>query len=351
MITKNIKLIISLLTIVALLVLIVISWGDITEGLEQILGARLSVLALIIPLKIFNFFAIGMIYFTYLKSYGYKRITKKSMLKVALELNFVNSVFPSGGVAGFTYLGYRMKAFGVPVARTTLAQTLRFVLTFVSFLLLLFFGLFLLSFGDRSSGLTLFIGLSVAFMTLFGTLVLTFIISDVKRIKAFAAFLPKLINYITRPFRSKRSLINIEKIEKLFTDFHDDFDAIKRDRSKLRKPFLWALAVNLSEVATIYLVYVALGDLVNPGSVILAYSIASFAGLISILPGGIGVYEALMTTTLAASGVPRALALSATLIYRILTMILFIPAGFWLYQLALRRGEAEELEKDAIANP
>jgi uncharacterized protein (TIRG00374 family) len=110
---------------------------------------------------------------------------------------------------------------------------------------------------------------------------------------------------------------------------------------------MWALLVNISEVLTIYLAYLALGQVVNPGAVILAYSVASFAGLVSVLPGGIGVYETLMTTTLAASGVPKALALSATLIYRIFTMIIFVPAGFILYQMALKKGETEELHKDA----
>lgn len=350
MLSKKVKIIINVVTIVALIILLVVSWPDIQEGFKEIGGAKWSILALIVPIKLFGFYSIGMLYFSYLKSYGYKKINKWAMFKVALELNFVNSVFPSGGVAGFTYLGYRMQHYGVPAARTTLAQTLRFVLTFISFLLLLFFGLFMLSFGDSSSGVTLFIGLSIAFLTLFGTLLLVYIISDQKRIKNFAAFLPKLINAILKPFNKKRPTLDIPKIEKLFGEMHDDYDALKRDRKKLRKPLVWALLINVSEVLAMYVVYLALSQLVNPGAVILAYSVASFAGLISILPGGIGVYEALMTTTLAASGVPKALALSATLIYRILTMVLFVPAGFVLYQLALKKGEAEEVRTDGTVS-
>lgn len=267
---------------------------------------------------------------------------------MALELNFVNHVFPSGGVAGFTYLGYRMKHYGIPVARTTLAQSLRFALTFISFLILLFFGLFMLSFGDSSSGVTLFIGLSIAFLTLFGTMLGVFIISDETRIKAFTAFLPKLINAVIKPFKKKRNnTIDVDKVEHLFGELHTDYKELMKDRKKLKYPFMWALLVNISEVLTIYLAYLALGQVVNPGAVILAYSVASFAGLVSVLPGGIGVYETLMTTTLAASGVPKALALSATLIYRIFTMIIFVPAGFILYQMALKKGETEELHKDA----
>jgi uncharacterized protein (TIRG00374 family) len=326
--------------------LLIISWPDIQEGFREIGGAKWSILALIIPIKLFGFYAIAMLYFSYLKSYGYKKISKWAMYKVSLELNFVNSVFPSGGVAGFTYLGYRMRYYNVPTARTTLAQTLRFILTFISFLILLFIGLFMLSFGASSSGVTLFIGLSIAFLTLFGTLALVFIISDEKRIKSFAAFLPKLINSIFKVFNKRKPAINVQKIQKLFGEMHDDYLILMKDRKKLRKPFVWALLINISEILAMYIVYLALSSYINPGAVILAYSVASFAGLISILPGGIGVYEALMTTTLAASGVPKALALSATLIYRIITMVAFIPVGFIFYQLALKKGEAEEVHSD-----
>jgi uncharacterized protein (TIRG00374 family) len=347
MLSRRVKIIINVITILALLVLIYVSWPQITEGLKEIGGAKWSIIALMIPLQIFNFFAVGMIYYTYFSNHHH-RVTKKNMFKVALELNFVNHVFPSGGVAGFTYLGYRMKHYGVPVSRTTLAQSLRFALTFISFLILLFFGLFMLSFGDSSSGVTLFIGLSIAFLTLFGTLLGIFIISDEGRIKAFTAFLPKLINAVLKPFKKKRNnTIDVDKVEHLFGELHSDYKELLKDRKKLKYPFMWALLVNISEVLTIYLAYLALGQVVNPGAVILAYSVASFAGLVSVLPGGIGVYETLMTTTLAASGVPKALALSATLIYRIFTMIIFVPAGFILYQMALKKGETEELHKDA----
>jgi len=339
--SSKIKLIINIITIVALAALIIFSWPQITEGLKEIGGAKWSMIALMIPMQLINFFAIGMLYYDFFDANGQKVKSRFAMFKVALELNFVNNVFPSGGVAGFSYLGIRMKHYGVPVARTTLAQVMRFALTFISFLIILFIGLFLLSFDSRSGGLTLFIGLSIAFVTLFGTLLGIYIIGDAKRIKAFTAFLPRALNKVLRPFTKKRNVIDIVKVEKLFGELHDDYQQISKQRGRLRKPLMWALIINISEILTIYLAYVALGQTVNPGAVILAYSVASFAGLISILPGGIGVYETLMTATLASAGVPKALALSATLIYRIFTMIVFLPIGFILYQLALRKGDAE----------
>lgn len=267
----------------------------------------------------------------------------KLMYKSALELNFVNHVFPSGGVAGFSYLGLRLRKQGIPVSKTTLAQTVRFGLTFISFLLILFVGMFMLSFGAGNgiSGLALFIGLSVAFLTLFLVIVAIYILSSEKRIKAFTAFLPKLVNILFKRIAHRKNLFNIERIEKLFEDLHKDYLLLANDWRKLKEPFVWALIVNATEISTAYLAYIALDHLINPGAIILAYAVASMAGLVSILPGGIGVYEALMTAVLATAGVPKALALSATLIYRIFCMLVFLPIGFILYQLAMRSGDVE----------
>lgn len=342
MVSKRTKLIINIITITALLVLIYFSWPQITQGLTEIRGANVAAIFLMLPMQMLNFYAVAMFYKSYFKTTDDK-LSTMLLLKVALELNFINNVFPSGGVAGFSYFSLRLRRLGIPVAKTTLAQLMRFGLTFLSFLTILFIGMFLLTFGSGTSGkgFALFVGLSVAFLTLFGTVVGIFIISNEKRIKAFTAFLPKIANVVIRPLTHKKDSINITKVEKLFGDLHNDYTKFSKNWSNLKVPAFWALMINITEIATIYLAYVALDHLVNPGAVILAYSVASFAGLISILPGGIGVYEALMTGVLATAGVPKALALSATLIYRIFTMVVFLPVGFILYQIALRRGDAE----------
>ena len=348
---KQIKIIINVLTIIALGILIYISWPQITAGLKEVAGAaKITIIALIIPLQAVNYYTVAKFYQDYLKNSGHQLPTKL-MYKIALELNFVNHVFPSGGVAGFSYLGLRLRKYNIPVARTTLAQTMRFGLTFLSFLIILFIGMFLLSFGSGQSGggIAMFIGLSIAFLTLFMVVVVSFIISSETRIKKFIAFLPKMANRISSKL-VKKTYINIERIERLCANLHQDFIIMRRDWRKQKRPFLWALAINVTEIGTIYLAYVALGQLVNPGAVILAYAIASFAGLISVLPGGIGVYEALMTGVLTTAGVAKALAISATLIYRIICMVVFLPIGFLLYQLALRKGEARAPSSESTNN-
>jgi uncharacterized protein (TIRG00374 family) len=345
MLSKRIRLLINLVTIIALLVVLYFSLPQIQDGLHEIGGAKWSVVFLMIPMQLLNYYAVARLYHDYLKSLG-ETVKMGTMYKIALELNFVNHVFPSGGVAGFSYLGLRLRRHGVSVSRTTLAQTMRFAGTFISFLLVLFLGMFLLSFSQQVGGITLFIGITITILTIAFSLMGVYIVSSESRIKAFTAFLPKIINRVLTPITRKANSIDIARIEHMFVNLHKDYTVAIKDKQSLKRVFFWALLINVTEISTAYLAYIALGHLVNPGAVILAYAVASFAGLIAILPGGIGVYEALMTAVLASAGVPKALALSATLVYRIFTMIIFLPAGFILYQLALRKSNAESFNPE-----
>jgi len=348
MLNSRLKLIVNIVTFVAFAFVIYTSWPQITDGFREMSGAKASIILLMIPMQILNFYSVAELYRSYFKQTG-ETLSRKSMYRVALELNFINQVFPSGGVVGFSYLSLRLKQYGIASSRSTLAQVMRFALTFVSFLIILFIGMFFLSFGSGRghSGVALFVGLSITFLTLFGVLGGTYVISDKKRIKTFTAFIPRILNGIFRPFKKGKNAIDLSRLERLFEGLNKDYSIIAKDWRKLKVPFFWSLIMNVSEVGTVYLAYVALGHPVNPGAVIIAYAVASFAGLVSILPGGIGIYEALMTGTLTGAGVPKALALSATLIYRILTGVIFLPIGFIYYQIALRKGQAEVPNRDA----
>lgn len=97
-------------------------------------------------------------------------------------------------------------------------------------------------------------------------------------------------------------------------------------------------AANLTEIASLYVVYLAFGEPVNFGAVILAYAVANFAGLISVLPAGIGIYEGLMTAVLAATGIPPSLSIPVTIMFRMLTIFVLLPPGYYFYQKAVKQG-------------
>jgi len=336
-IKKDWKFWLNIITIVALVALVVVSRKQIGDAFHTFVDLNFIWLVMMIPLQLLNNFAYAKLYQDNLNNLG-EKVKTSTLFLVSFELNFVNHVFPSGGLSGFSYLSLRLKREGVPTAKTTLVQLLRFALTFVSFLGILLVGMVMLAFSNRTSSFIILLCSAIVFLTIFGTFVGIYIIGDEGRIRAFVGFLPRVLNKIARRFRKRgTNIIDIEKVESTMTDLHKDYEFLSRDWRRLKMPLFWAFIVNLTDLATVYVVYLAFGHAVNPGAVIIAYAVANFAGLVAILPGGVGIYEGLMTATLASAGVPRALALSATLVYRVLYMILFLPPGYFLYQRALKQ--------------
>ncbi|CAN5385144.1 lysylphosphatidylglycerol synthase transmembrane domain-containing protein [soil metagenome] len=350
---KDIKFWVNVFTIVALLVLVVISRTAILAAFKKLGQLNAAALLLMIPLQLVNYYSVARLYKDYFKTQG-EELKLSTMYSIALELNFVNHVFPSGGVSGFSYLSLRLKQEGISAAKSTLAQIVRFALTFISFLALLFLGMLILALRRHTSPLTILVSSSIAFLTLFGVIIGTYIISDEGRIKAFTGWLPKALNRIIGVFRRhKKETINIGKLETMMEDLHRDYTLLSQDWRSLKKPLIWALLINVTDVATIYAVYMAFGSLINPGALIIAYAVANFAGLVAILPGGVGIYEGLMTATLTSAGVDKALALSATVVYRVLNMLYALPIGYYLYQRALKRSgiPKPETEGSHLGNP
>ena len=303
--------------------------------------ANFWILLAVIPLQALHYHFVARMYRRLFRLLGNK-VSYKFLYRTALELNFVNLVFPSAGVSGFSYFGIRMRSKGVTPGKATLVQTMRFVLLFIAFQLLLFIGLFLLALNGRASNLMILIASSLATFLLVGTLLLTYIIGSEKRIDSFFTLITKLLNRIIQVVRPNNpETINVSRAQGAFKDYHGNYKILQTNYKKLFRPLLYALFINLSEVLTIYVVFAAFGEWVNPGAVIIAYAVANFAGLISVLPGGVGIYEALMTGVLAAGGVPAALSLPVIVAYRIMSMGVQLPPGAYLYHTAINEKDAD----------
>ena len=332
---KNWKLILNVLTFGLLALAIFLVRHDIGRALQDLGRINAIALLLIIPLQFQNYAAYAHLYQEFLKILG-RKLDFKLMYKVALEMNFVNHVFPSGGVSGFSYFAARLKPEGVTAAQSTLTQTMRFVLTFASYVFLLFIGLFLLALGGSASNMTILIACSLAFLTVFVIIAGTYIVSSKSRIKAAIKGLTQLVNkvlHVVRP--SHPETISLKRVEKVGNETHENYKILKEKLPQLRTPFFYSTLANITELATIYVVYIAYGQYVNPGAVIIAYALANFAGLIAVLPGGIGVYEGLMAAVLVSAGVPAGLAISVTVMYRVINLALGLPVGYYFYHKAI----------------
>ena len=336
---RNWKLLVNIVTIIALVVLIYAIRKQLVQTLEDLKHVRLWALLLIIPVEVINYLAQVKLYQGLFRTVNEEQ-DYKNLTKVSLELNFVNHVFPSGGVSGISYFSLRMRSLGVKAGKATLVQFMKLVLVFLSFEVLLIAGMFILAAAGRASNLTIFIGTALSTLLVVGTLAFTYVIGSKTRINSFLTALTRWLNRTIQLVRWRHpETINIERARVAFDEFHENYQLFRSRRSELKAPFWWALLANITEIAAVYVVYIAFGHWVNVGAVILAYAIANFAGLVSVLPGGVGIYEALMTAVLSSAGVPAGLSLPVTVMYRVLNTLIQLPPGYVLYQRSLQGGE------------
>lgn len=330
---NDVKFWVNVITVMLLFGLVFASRKSISEAIHELRNINAILLTLIVPIQAVSYYAIARLYIDHFKTQG-DHIALKKMYIIALELNFVNVVFPSGGVSGFGYLSYRLKKEGISAGKTSLANMLKYMLVFLAFICILFLGVFMLALRQKTNPLVMLIASSVTLVTVFSIGIGSYIVSSKRRINAFVGWLPSAINKISSIFRHKKSkqLIDMHRLEIVLDELHQEFIIIRKNPLALKKPFLWALLFNAMELLTIYIVYLAFGSWINPGAVILAYAVANIAGLVAILPGGVGVYEGLMTAVLVSTGIDKGLALSATVVYRVLLMSIFLPLGFYFYR-------------------
>ncbi len=331
------KLILNIVTMLALIGLAYAIRDQLGETIKNLAKVHIWALLLLIPIQLLNYHSQTKMYQHLFATVGNK-LKYKFLFKLSLELNFVNHVFPSGGVTGISYFGVRMRNNDITAARATLIQLMKLVLLFLSFQILVLLGVVFLAAGDKINGLVILLAGSLTTVMVFGTLGFSYIIGSQQRIRSFFTFMTQVINkliQIVRPHHPET--INIARAQDAFEDLHQNYVLFKQKSSQLKAPFFYALMANATEVMSIYVVYIAFGEWVNLGAVILAYAVANFAGLVSVLPGGIGVYEALMTGVLVAAGVPAALSIPVVVMYRVLNTILQLPPGYYFYHKNLQK--------------
>ncbi len=332
------RLILTFGTFLALIILIYSLRRQIGDVISNLGRVNAAALLLMIPLQIWNYDAYARFLRSTLAILGQK-VSYRDMFRFTIELNFVNHILPSGGISGISYFNVRARSVGVSTSQASLAQLIRLLLLYISFQPLLILGLFFLALRGHVNDLILIVTSSIITLLIVGTLAGIYIIESRSRINAFLTAVTKILNKLVHFIRPKHpETISIDRAQAGFNELHDNYKIIKKNWRQLRMPFVYTFMANVSEVATLYVVYIAFGRLVNVGAVILAYAVANFAGLISVLPAGIGIYEGLMTAVLVATGIPAPLSIPVTIMYRVINMLLQLTPGYYFYQKAVASG-------------
>jgi uncharacterized membrane protein YbhN (UPF0104 family) len=143
---RNWKLLLNVITLILLCLLVYAIRDQIVDTFNNLHKVNLWVIALMVPIQVVNYHAQTKMYQGLFGAVGDK-FRYWPVWRIAVELNFVNHVFPSGGVSGISYFGIRLRRADIAGAKSTLVQIMKLAFLFVSFEILLVAGLLFMAIG------------------------------------------------------------------------------------------------------------------------------------------------------------------------------------------------------------
>jgi uncharacterized protein (TIRG00374 family) len=244
----------------------------------------------------------------------------RSLVSLSLAKLFTDQAIPSGGVSGSMLLVTALGRKGVPRSAAIGAVLVSLVGYYLAYSIALGITLPILwTLGDLSTTV-------IALSALLCLLAIGVVVSIRRLASRGPGSLPRWVAAL--PIAGAF----LERIEEAPPE-------ALHDRRLLAQTTGLQFAVFACDTATLWTVLRAVGWQAHPAEVFAAFVIASVAGTIGIVPGGLGTFEAACVGMLHAVGTPTTVALTATLLVRGFTFWLPMLPGLWLAREALAEAE------------
>ncbi len=330
----------SILTLVIVAVVLYTARQELAHAWRLLHEVDLVVLlSLLVPLQFLSYYAMGETLFSYLRSQGQaKKISTFGFARLTLEMNFVNHVLPSAGMSGISYMGWRLRHFGVSLTKSTTAQLVRIVATFGGYAIVLAIAvLFMLADGSLNRWISLTTAVLVA--AIFGMIIgMVYILENTRNLPKIARLLVRFANACIKILsfgKQPKKFPSAQPTIDFLLEVRKDYQHIRANKKVLHVPMLWGILFCIVEVGMFYSSFLALGYPINPAPLVVAYGLAGAAAIFMVTPGGAGVYEFVMIGFLVAVGVDPRAGIAAIVLVRALLMVGTIIAGYYFYQQAI----------------
>lgn len=261
------------------------------------------------------------------------RMGRRDLFEIGFVSYALSHLVASGGTAGYSLRILLIKRRGLPVRNilaasffhSILNNLLLFVLIPASFVYLL---------TNRTLSGSTAVGVGLAASLLFFLVVL---MATVFFIGPFRAAVLSMVEVAWRKV-TRRSIKH--QLQDLDSTLSYGTSAIRNQPKILISPLVLVAADWASGVAALGFCFGALGSPIGPGVLLTGFSIGVVVGLLSMVPGGLGIQEGSMAAVYALLGVPFEQAVLAAILFRAVYYLVpfLISLGFYW---RLMKGEGE----------
>ena len=335
------RLLLGIVVIGALIAVVVVQRHELFEVLRLVrtsnpwwIGAALAVQGLV-------YLCFAAVYWRTLQLLGY-HVRLLSLYGVSFIAIFLGRVFPAGGTSTFAFLLFQLRRRGIPDGTGAVAVTLDGLSYLLGFFVLLTGGfIYLFTHGELKVNQVLVVALLTLAIITFGMYVWG--LSRDRALLTQRAI--SLKNVVARVFRRSWGDTGVLTF---IAELYEGAVLIGRDRSGFFQLVALQVVALLLDCLTLLLLFWSIGVWPHFSVVVLGYSLAYFFSTLSSLPGGGGTFEALMVVTMTNLGVESAIALSVTLLYRLLAFCLPLLISSVIYRRVHYHKEAPPQRKEGL---
>ncbi|MBR5953903.1 MAG: UPF0104 family protein [Methanobrevibacter sp.] len=311
---KNKKLIIFLIFGLAIMVAMIYFIG-IDDVIEALKLSNLWFVLLAIILQFFTYFLYTWRWSIINKTADMNLGIKKLIPMVLVSLA-VNNITPSGRGGGEPVRAYLLSKEGhykfEDTFATVIADRALDTFPFVLLAILTIIGI-ILTFSLDISLIVLLI-LCVGGITAAVILLLYVCINEAFGVK-LTAWIIKLVRRFYKNFNEDTE----KRIVEAVISFQARMNSLLRDKDILYYALPLSFVIWIFEILRVYVVFLAFGANVSPVLIGEVFILASFVGMIPLLPGGLGAVDGIMILFYASAGITASISAAATVVERLIS--------------------------------
>jgi uncharacterized protein (TIRG00374 family) len=130
-----------------------------------------------------------------------------------------------------------------------------------------------------------------------------------------------------RRVATRLPLVDADAVERVVHRLSARLRDLAGNRPVLIRAVVWAAANWLLDAASLWVFVLAFGPRVSLDGLLVSYGLANVMAAIPLTPGGLGVVETVLTSSLVGFGTPRGIAILGVLSWRLVNFWLPIPVG------------------------
>jgi uncharacterized protein (TIRG00374 family) len=294
---------------IALLAAVIIAafhYSEQRQFLQLTAAAQPWWVAIAIALQVATYFAQGETWRVVLRA-ARVRLPVGVAFKLSLTKLFIDQALPSAGISGTLVVARVLGQRGLPRAVVVAAMIIDTVSYYAAYLLTLAGALLITVLEGHASALII---IAAVFFVVFCALLTTaaLVLSGRKSI-------------------GPRWLGRVPYARALLARLNEADPRLVRNLPLILRSAIFQLAIVLLDAATVWVLIRSLGQVASPAGVFASFVLSTLLRTVSVVPGGLGAFEAAAVVTLKFVGVRVPVALAATLMFRGLSFWLPMVPG------------------------